>query len=131
MDAKYTQRWCQIQIRVQNKVHITTNETSPSPPPKPLRGQTQMNSATSLSINLFPILVWHPFKFVFQSNIQLLLDQGIHNFALPLAKVIHSIKFFYFKFGIRNHRLYRQRFYRRLCQSFPRGIHRRFCKGII
>ena len=34
-DAKCTQRWCQIQIRVQNKMNIITNETSLLPSPKP------------------------------------------------------------------------------------------------
>ena len=64
-----------------------------SPPKINIFGRTQTNSATSLSINLFLILVWHPFMFVFQSNIELLLDQDIHIFTLPHAKVIHSINF--------------------------------------
>ena len=72
-----------MQILNKSKQHLNFYKglITMSPPKINIFGQTQKNSATSLSINLFPILVWHPFRFIFQINIQLLLDQNIHNFV--------------------------------------------------
>ena len=47
-------------------------------------GQTQTYSSTNLSIYLFAIFHWQIYRFVFQRNIQLLMDQDIHYFVLSL-----------------------------------------------